>query len=60
MSFISAYPGECEHCGGELKGRAATYVGSGDIVHVTCPAPEQVCPKCNLALPATGVCDDCG
>ena len=22
--------------------------------------PEKVCPGCNYALPATGVCDDCG
>lgn len=23
-------------------------------------APAQICPTCSMALPATGVCDDCG
>ena len=22
--------------------------------------PADVCPSCNMALPATGVCDNCG
>jgi hypothetical protein len=23
-------------------------------------APPAICPTCSMALPATGVCDDCG
>ena len=44
----------------------ARYNDAHAVVHAECPPPVElaashgVCSTCFMALPATGVCDDCG
>ncbi len=60
MSFSAKYDGVCGDCGIAIyRGQAVTYQGEDGVVHVMCPTEQKVCPKCHMALPATGVCDDC-
>lgn len=61
MSFIAEHPGECYDCGQEVKGTPCRYLSNRMIAHVFCPPakpekPVEVCPKCFLQLPVTGVC----
>lgn len=44
------------------RARAATttHVSPSRSTRVTPPAPMPTCPTCYMALPATGVCDECG
>jgi hypothetical protein len=64
VTFTGKYDGECGECGEQTKGTEVTYDGTDTIVHVICPEalpakPAKVCGGCNMALPATGRCDDC-
>jgi hypothetical protein len=64
MSFEAKYPGGCAACGEEVRGTMVTFDATRSLVHDVCPEalpakPLKVCPGCNMALPATGRCDDC-
>lgn len=67
MSFTARFSGTpCDTCEERVQeGQEVDYNAANKIVHVVCPevldvdADVQVCPRCFLALPVTGVCDDC-
>lgn len=64
MTFTAQYAGECDSCGGQLRGREVEYNASEELVHVICPEQatelnRPTCPSCFLELPVSGVCGDC-
>lgn len=67
MTFQARFSGTpCDNCEERVKeGQEVTYNVAHKIVHVVCPeardvdATATVCPTCHMALPLTGVCDDC-
>lgn len=65
--FTVRYETTCAECWGHVKvGSQARYNDAHAVVHAECPPPVElaashgVCSTCFMALPATGVCDDCG
>lgn len=65
MSFIAEFVGQC-HCGCEElfdRGTELIYSFGGDIIiagHSINDEPlREICSKCNMELPATGVCGNC-
>lgn len=60
MAFPAKYEGTCGDCGQPFgRGVSVTYQGPLGVCHMICPNTANVCPKCHMALPVTGVCDDC-
>lgn len=63
--FTARYRDTCEDCDDDIfPGQQAVYVGEGLLAHVRCPHPgvlttSAVCPVHHIALPASGICDDC-
>lgn len=60
--FNARYDGTCWNCGSEIwEGDEVTYDPTGDLVHEACVAPQvpDVCPDCNMTLPASGICGVC-
>jgi hypothetical protein len=39
VSFIAAYPGDCAHCGDEIKDTSTNYANDGELVHTGCLIP---------------------
>jgi hypothetical protein len=67
MTFTARFGGQdCGYCDEPIKpGQEVEYDGSNRLVHAVCPEVQEMtaaptCPTCNLELPLTGVCDDCG
>lgn len=61
-TFIAKYDGRCGDCGGDIEAGVdeVTFI-EGDLTHVIClgdtaPAAE-ICRRCFIAMPVTGVCD---
>lgn len=44
-TFVAEYFGECDACGGNLKGHECTFDTFDKIVHVRCPDSEVDAPK---------------
>lgn len=70
-TFEAEYPGRCwrDDCPdpairpGERVRYATSEPGDKRLEHEACPEPlppPNVCPTCFVALPLTGVCDNCG
>lgn len=64
MTFIAEYHGECDNCGGEVKGQECEFVMDSYLIHVSCPPDpatlqSPVCPVHFTELPVSGVCGDC-
>lgn len=69
MAFEARYPGTCYDCGGYFEaGTMIEYAAGGDGEatewrHEVClpilARIADVCPRCFLELPATGVCAEC-
>lgn len=60
MAFSAKYAGTCGDCGQDFPpSTPVTYQGDLGVCHVRCPGAAAVCPKCHMALPLTGRCDDC-
>lgn len=67
MSFIAKYRGTCEDCGDDVKpGQEASFLPDRQSIRHSpaCPeppslTPAQLCPRCFLELPRTGVCGVC-
>lgn len=52
-TFIAQYGGQCDECGGQVKGQEVMYDQYGELVHVVCPEtgiekPKNtpLCPRC--------------
>lgn len=65
-SFTAKYPGRCAGCEDGIEiGDSLTYDTDGLVVHGGCQEtvnqgrlrPVQVCPRCFVTVPASGVCE---
>jgi hypothetical protein len=64
--FAATWPTRCarDECPDPRirEGEIVRYGDDDRIEHEACPEPApppNVCPSCHMALPLTGVCDDC-
>ena len=61
--FTARYAGICEDCSNDIEpGDLIVTVGDHAYVHAWCsatPRPTPACPTCHLALPVSGICDEC-
>lgn len=62
--FEAKYAGRCGLCDGEIVTGSRVAYMDDELVHSgKCPADhsraEFICPRCQIVMPATGVCDLC-
>ena len=63
--FTARYKATCASCFDTIEvGDQARYDSQDQVIHAECrerlPQVTVTCPTCFMALPLTGVCDDCG
>lgn len=60
MAFTAKYPDDCGDCGNDIvPGQTVTFRGDEGLVHVTCPEPKPICPRCYLEMADPTRCDNC-